>query len=167
MQFARLIPRFQAQRTLLGRGTTRRHLGLLIHKMNSTSTRPGLAFHRSLLFLIPLGLAGCIHKTYVQAPAAAPATVIVTHEHDSAPPAASTSMVVHEAPPPPREEQPPTSAPGPNETWIAGHWEYQSDHYVWLSGHMEVKPQPAAEWVAGHWENRSDGYVYVNGYWKQ
>lgn len=115
----------------------------------------------SVLAFVGAGLlAGCHHDHD---------RVIVVNPATSTAPAqnsAPNTIVVHEAPPAPREESMPSESPPSDKAWAPGHYEYQNDTYVWVSGRWIDKPQPNAEYVAPHWENRSDGWVYVAGYWK-
>ena len=94
------------------------------------------------------------------APAPQPQQVVIQHDNPPSSQPANT-IVVREAPPPPRSEDVPAQPPSPD-----GHWEYQNNNYVWISGRWITRPQPSSEYVPPHWENRPEGWVYVQGYWR-
>ena len=53
--------------------------------------------------------------------------------------------------------------PGPNYTWIHGHWSWHG-HWVWEHGHWHVN-RPGNLWVNGHWEARAGRWHWVEGSW--
>jgi WXXGXW repeat (2 copies) len=83
----------------------------------------------------------------------------------SAPPVTQT-----QAPPPmpaaPTEVQP--AQPGPNYTWIPGHYEWRQSErtYVWVPGSWAVQPAGYV-WVPGHWERRPEGSVWLESHWQR
>ncbi len=72
--------------------------------------------------------------------------------------------IVKEAPPKETEEVI-TTAPGPNYSWIKGHWRWDG-RWVWVPGHWAGRPHPNATWVSGHWVNRPHGWVWIRGHWE-
>jgi hypothetical protein len=80
------------------------------------------------------------------------------------PPAAGETVVVAEAPP-----EPPVEvigvAPGPENVWVTGFWEWHG-RWVWVPGRWVVRPRPRAVWVGSHWVHRPHGWVMVHGHWR-
>ena len=58
-------------------------------------------------------------------------------------------------------------SPGEGAYWIKGHWEWQSDRWVWFPGYWEYPPHRAAVWAPSHSERRNDTYYYVPGRWNE
>jgi len=76
----------------------------------------------------------------------------------------STLISTPQAPPPLREEpQPPR--PGETFTWVPGHWSFDENGFIWVSGEWREVPEPGFVWVAGEWMRKPDGYVFLPGYW--
>lgn len=48
--------------------------------------------------------------------------------------------------------------------WIAGHWRYNGNRYVWQKATW-VKARTGHNWIAGTWETCNGGYRWVAGYW--
>src|SRR5678815_5657265 len=69
------------------------------------------------------------------------------------------TVIVTEAPPAPRQEVIGV-APSTSHVWVQGYWSYRNGRYVWMPGHYELRPRPAAAWVAGHWDRTSRGWVW-------
>jgi len=102
--------------------------------------------------------AGCIYSHHE-----AVATVPETY------PTPTGRVIVYETPPPPRHEA--VRSPrdmGNNQTWIAGYWSFADSHWVWVPGHVDVKPTPTSVWVAGHWDRNPDGegWIWTPGHWE-
>jgi len=77
-----------------------------------------------------------------------------------------TAMVAPQAPPPPLTE-PFVPAPGPDYTWIDGHWNWIDGHYVWKSGHWAVR-RPGYHWVPAGWDLGTDGrWHQYSGRWER
>lgn len=76
------------------------------------------------------------------------------------------SLVTAPSPPPaPRAEIIPPS-PGPQMVWEPGYWSFNGGSWLWIPGHYEARPQPAAQWIPGHWMQQSDGaWVWIAGFW--
>ena len=67
--------------------------------------------------------------------------------------------------PPQSVEAGPTSpAPGTNQFWVSGHWQWRGDRYVWQPGYWTSYQ---SDWIfvppTYAWTPR--GWVYVPGYW--
>jgi len=54
-------------------------------------------------------------------------------------------------------------APEPHAIWIAGHWKWQGNMYVWETGHWEK--EPPGKWIPGSWVKTPRGYMWVAGRW--
>jgi hypothetical protein len=77
-----------------------------------------------------------------------------------------SAMVAPQAPPPLRTE-PFVPAPGPDYTWIDGHWNWIDGHYVWKSGHWAVR-RPGYHWVPPGWALGTDGrWHQQDGHWER
>jgi hypothetical protein len=74
-------------------------------------------------------------------------------------------VYVRTAPPPPLVEQR-MVAPGPDYFWIAGYQRWNGNHYMWVPGHWERRPNRHRRWVAGHWAHNHHGWYWVEGYWR-
>jgi len=59
-----------------------------------------------------------------------------------------------------------TPAPAPNAIWIPGYWAYDGRGYSWVSGIWEIPPPNAHAYVAAHWEYQGDRYVYLPASWR-
>ncbi len=68
-------------------------------------------------------------------------------------------------PAPPVETR--TAQPGPQYTWIPGHYEWHrsEQRYVWVPGKWIVPPAGYV-WVPGRWETRPEGAVWVDSHWR-
>ena len=73
-------------------------------------------------------------------------------------------VVVTTDPPAPRHEVV-TVAPSADHVWVKGYWSRQNDRWVWVPGHYQLRPRPAAVWVEGHWDHTTRGWVWTPGHW--
>ncbi len=74
-------------------------------------------------------------------------------------------MLTNEAPPTKRPEQA-SQSPGPDHTWIEGHWVW-NNKWHWEEGRWDKKPHTQAAWVQGHWKHKpSTGWVWIDGHWE-
>ena len=80
--------------------------------------------------------------------------------------ASSPSGVVYirTAPPPPEMEAI-AAAPGDGYVWIAGHYVFRGNVYIWVPGRWERPPHKHARWESGRWEQSSQGWFWVEGRW--
>jgi len=69
------------------------------------------------------------------------------------------------APPPRLAVEVPPPAPGPEFTWLPGHWEWTGRRYAWIEGRWVVAP-PDAEWEDGRWMKRPRGWIWLPGHWR-
>ncbi len=74
-------------------------------------------------------------------------------------------IIVTQAPPSPLYEQVPV-APGPDFVWIAGHWHWNGNRWVWNRGYYARPPRRGAVWVAPRFEAHEGGSVFIGGYWR-
>jgi hypothetical protein len=74
-------------------------------------------------------------------------------------------VVVTQAPPAPLSEQVPV-APGPDFVWIAGHWHWNGNRWVWNRGYFARPPRRGAVWVAPRFEAHEGGSLFIGGYWR-
>ena len=90
----------------------------------------------------------------------------ITREEPDSGSTLSTVVVAPNPPPPPRAEVAPP-APGPDLTWVPGHWTWntQGRDFVWLQGRYVEPPRAHAAWVPGHWVQRESGWVWEDGHW--
>jgi hypothetical protein len=81
---------------------------------------------------------------------------------------ATTTVIVAQPPPPPPPPQEYASPqPSPDAYWVPGHYNWDGNQYVFVSGYWTVPPQHYHQYVESHWVVRGDGrYVYVRGYWR-
>jgi hypothetical protein len=90
--------------------------------------------------------------------------------YQSAAPAPQVAVVYEQVQPPMPSPQREViiARPGPNFTWIAGYWSWQSrSHtYVWVGGRWERPPHQGANWAAAHWEQRGGGSIFIEGTWR-
>ncbi len=65
-------------------------------------------------------------------------------------------------------KEPVPPSPGPNYTWVKGHYEPSGSHYVWVKGEY-VPTKPEHHWVDGEWERKQNNgwWVYNQGYWQK
>jgi len=66
-------------------------------------------------------------------------------------------------PPPEAKVEVQPAPPGPGAVWVAGHWVWHGNAYVWQSGYWEKNPK--GRWVTGHWKKTPRGHVWVAGHW--
>lgn len=70
----------------------------------------------------------------------------------------------YDQPPTPQQVAPPP--PSPDQTWVAGRWDWNG-HWVWAPGYFTVKPAPTATWVSGHWAQGLLGlYRWIPAHWE-
>jgi len=70
---------------------------------------------------------------------------------------------VVQAPPAPLVEVVPP-APYPDSYWIAGHWKWENNRYVWNNGHWEQARQNMV-YRHAYWDNEGGQWVYHGGAW--
>jgi hypothetical protein len=77
----------------------------------------------------------------------------------------TTEMIAPTAPPALPDE---TIPPPPSATmaWVAGHWSWSGQSWVWVAGHYLEQPAPRSVWVPGHWVQRPEGWLWVEGKWQ-
>lgn len=90
-------------------------------------------------------------------------------------------VVVVQPPAAPTEQIPPAPAPT-GYSWVAGHYEWQNDAWVWKPGYWmagslrplpsvvqetvpSAPPRPNARWVPGHWSLAGNDWIWVRGHW--
>lgn len=84
--------------------------------------------------------------------------------------AAATQGVVVAKPisPPPAFYEPipqPTQVVA-NQTWVAGHWDWNGITWVWNPGFYAVPPAPQVVWTPGYWKRGLLGaYRWTPGHW--
>ncbi len=81
-----------------------------------------------------------------------------------APAERSTLVLVPQPPPPPREETRPP-IPGDEYFWVSGHWAFDENGFLWVSGEWREVPKPGYVWVDGSWTHTPKGFKYLPGYW--
>lgn len=128
-------------------------------KKISNGTRPR-SHHVPALIAVMIGagaLAGCVVDH--PAPRAQPAAnVVVT------PPPATRVIVARPAPPAPRVEIQP-AAPDTRAVWDPGHWNWDGNQYVWVSGRYIERPDVAMRWEPGRWMSENGSWVWMDGRW--
>ena len=68
-------------------------------------------------------------------------------------------------PPPTLQQVVPAPSP-PDQTWVAGRWEWNG-HWAWTPGYFTAKPTPTATWVSGHWAKGLLGlYRWIPAHWE-
>ena len=72
---------------------------------------------------------------------------------------------VRMAPPPMRVEVTPV-APSPRHVWVAGHWMWRGNRYIWVNGHYRMAPRPGHSWVQSRWVNEGGQWVFYDGHWQ-
>jgi hypothetical protein len=102
-------------------------------------------------------LAGCVVDHPV-APARPAASVVVT------PPPTTHVIVARPAPPAPRVEVQP-AAPDTRAVWDPGHWNWDGNQYVWISGRYIERPNVAMRWEPGRWMSENGSWVWMDGRW--
>jgi hypothetical protein len=75
-------------------------------------------------------------------------------------------VVVTETPPPPHRDTF-GAPPDASRAWVDGCWSSSNGKWVWIHGHWELRPRPAAAWVPGHWDKNIDrpGWTLTPGPW--
>jgi hypothetical protein len=81
------------------------------------------------------------------------------------PPAIVDSAPTVKEPPPRPQIELLGKPPGPDVTWLPGHWEWDGD-WTWRAGRWIAIPAPNASWVPGRWVRQDDGWVWVEGFWR-
>jgi len=72
---------------------------------------------------------------------------------------------VEREPPPVRYERAPPP-PSQEHYWVAGHWNWSGNAYVWVPGYYHARPRPGVAWVDGHWARHERGWYWVEGHWR-
>ena len=56
---------------------------------------------------------------------------------------------------------------GPKQTWIPGHWQWESHtaRYRWVLGHCE-RIKRGKQYVPGRWQLQTGGWHWMPGYWE-
>lgn len=80
--------------------------------------------------------------------------------------------------PPPDRIEIVTARPGPDYTWIRGHWSWSGSDYVWVGGRWDRPVRPVvqgrrpdardrrpARWQDGRWKHVRGGWVWQPGHW--
>jgi len=81
--------------------------------------------------------------------AALPACVV--HLHPTGPVVVRQVKVPQPPPPPPRVVVVKGTCPSAGHVWIAGHYEWEANAYVWVKGRWVVPPRGKRGWRAGTW----------------
>ncbi|HXQ79916.1 MAG TPA: hypothetical protein VN775_01300 [Opitutaceae bacterium] len=80
---------------------------------------------------------------------------------------ATSRVAVPQMPPPPAAQADyVTPQPTPSALWIAGYYNFDGYHYLWVPGHWEIPPPDVTVFVRPHWVYRGGQYVYIRGYWR-
>jgi WXXGXW repeat (2 copies) len=74
-------------------------------------------------------------------------------------------VVVQQAPPADIVEVQDTK-PGPEYSWIKGHWKWENNKWAWHKGGWTLLPHPEAQWVVGYWQKKHHGWIWVEGHWE-
>lgn len=72
-------------------------------------------------------------------------------------------IIIRQAPPR-RVSEVMVVAPGPGLVWVAGHYSWSNNQWVWVSGAWITPPQPGAVWVEGSWDQRTQ--TWTEGHWE-
>jgi hypothetical protein len=56
-------------------------------------------------------------------------------------------------------------APGPDNVYVRGHWEWDGSRYVWVISRSIRRPSPHAVWIPAHWQNSPHGWYWQAGRW--
>jgi hypothetical protein len=72
-------------------------------------------------------------------------------------------IIVREAPPR-RVVETVVVAPAPNTVWVAGHYTWENNQWVWVPGTWVTPPQPGAIWVEGRWDEPTKSWT--EGHWE-
>jgi hypothetical protein len=72
-------------------------------------------------------------------------------------------IVVRRAPPPPVVERVVIS-PSPRHIWVAGHYTWAGDRWIWVSGTWILPPQPGVVWIAPRWD--ASAQTWIEGHWE-
>lgn len=72
-------------------------------------------------------------------------------------------IIVRQAPPRPIVERV-VVAPGPSYVWVAGHYSWDNNQWVWVPGAWVTPPQSGARWVEGRWDATSQNWT--EGHWE-
>lgn len=67
--------------------------------------------------------------------------------------------------PPSHELEIATPKPGPDFSWIKGHWHW-NNQWTWMKGHWSKLPHPGATWMNGYWVQKPHGWIWVHGHWE-
>ncbi len=72
-------------------------------------------------------------------------------------------IIVRQAPPRPIVERV-VVTPGPSYVWVAGHYSWDNNQWVWVPGAWITPPQSGARWVEGRWDATSQNWT--EGHWE-
>jgi hypothetical protein len=79
-------------------------------------------------------------------------------------PSQAVTVYVHEAPPPLRVETVP--APRAGYQWVAGHWDYRDNRYVWVEGTW-MPERVGYRYEGPTWVQRDGNWYYREGEWRR
>lgn len=68
--------------------------------------------------------------------------------------------------PPPARVEVIGVAPSHAHVWVAGHWVWRGNNYIWINGNWDKRPRAKAVWVPGHWKHARRGYRWIPGHWR-
>jgi hypothetical protein len=72
-------------------------------------------------------------------------------------------IIVRQAPPR-RVVETVVTSPGPGYVWVAGHYSWDNNQWVWLPGAWVTPPQSGAVWVDGRWDQATQ--AWTEGHWE-
>lgn len=72
-------------------------------------------------------------------------------------------VIVHQAPPRHVTEVVVVS-PGPGYVWVAGHYSWANNQWVWIPGAWMTPPEAGAVWVEGRWDQAAQ--TWTEGHWE-
>lgn len=76
----------------------------------------------------------------------------------------NATVIIQTAPPPPRHEVLPPQRHG--MVWVAGHWEWRHNRYVWMEGYW-VKARPGHVYRPPTWQERDGHWHMDRGRWER
>lgn len=59
-----------------------------------------------------------------------------------------------------------TPSPGPDHTWVPGHWNRTRTDWEWIPGGWTKPPHHRAHWAPGHWREDTSKWRWVKGSWR-
>jgi WXXGXW repeat (2 copies) len=72
---------------------------------------------------------------------------------------------VEREPPPVHYERLP-EPPTREHHWVAGHWQWNGQAYLWVPGHYQARPRAGVLWINGRWERHERGWYWIEGHWQ-